>query len=196
MPSYYFRPPPGLPWVKWHINCYISMSNGMKFPPFLHSHLRLTLLGTPPNRVFFIKFSFPARPIPFIPSGDTATEFYHNTHVEARTDEILTPAAAHGQTRSEKIAFELILWLILLVILGVRLLAESFSVFNLKKITVFPLHGAPDIDGRHPLTLESHNSASMWKLRIPGDEVVQAFMAGDGHNFWFLDAGHWHLIAA
>jgi len=25
----------------------------MKFPPFLHSHLRLTLLGTPPNRVFF-----------------------------------------------------------------------------------------------------------------------------------------------
>ena len=24
----------------------------MKFPPFLHSHLRLTLLGTPPNRVF------------------------------------------------------------------------------------------------------------------------------------------------
>jgi hypothetical protein len=26
----------------------------MKFPPFLHSHLRLTLLGTPPNRVFFI----------------------------------------------------------------------------------------------------------------------------------------------
>ena len=27
----------------------------MKFPPFLHSHLRLTLLGTPPNRVFFVK---------------------------------------------------------------------------------------------------------------------------------------------
>ena len=26
----------------------------MKFPPFLHSHLRLTLLGTPPNRVFFV----------------------------------------------------------------------------------------------------------------------------------------------
>ena len=26
----------------------------MKFPPFLHSHLRLTLLGTPPNRVFFL----------------------------------------------------------------------------------------------------------------------------------------------
>jgi hypothetical protein len=25
----------------------------MKFPPFLHSHLRLTLLGPPPNRVFF-----------------------------------------------------------------------------------------------------------------------------------------------
>jgi hypothetical protein len=30
---------------------YITV-NGMKFPPFLHSHLRLTLLGTPPNRVF------------------------------------------------------------------------------------------------------------------------------------------------
>ncbi len=27
----------------------------MKFPPFLHSHLRLTLLGTPPNRVFLFK---------------------------------------------------------------------------------------------------------------------------------------------
>ena len=26
----------------------------MKFPPFLHSHLRLTLLGTPPNRVFLL----------------------------------------------------------------------------------------------------------------------------------------------
>jgi len=27
----------------------------MKFPPFLHSHLRLTLLGTPPNRVFYCR---------------------------------------------------------------------------------------------------------------------------------------------
>ena len=27
----------------------------MKFPPFLHSHHRLTLLGTPPNRVFFVR---------------------------------------------------------------------------------------------------------------------------------------------
>ena len=27
----------------------------MKFPPFLHSHLRLTLLGTPPNRVFLVR---------------------------------------------------------------------------------------------------------------------------------------------
>ena len=40
-------------WVKWHINCCIVYQYGMKFPPFLHSHLRLTLLGTPPNRVFF-----------------------------------------------------------------------------------------------------------------------------------------------
>jgi len=29
------------------------LANGMKFPPFLHSHLRVTLLGTPPNRVYF-----------------------------------------------------------------------------------------------------------------------------------------------
>ena len=28
----------------------------MKFPPFLHSHLRLTLLGTPPDRVFLYKY--------------------------------------------------------------------------------------------------------------------------------------------
>jgi hypothetical protein len=34
----------------------------MKFPPFLHSHLRLTLLGTPPNRVFFKPYSRIDRP--------------------------------------------------------------------------------------------------------------------------------------
>lgn len=41
----------------------------MKFPPFLHSHLRLTLLGTPPNRVFFRGRAMKNKPL-FIESSD------------------------------------------------------------------------------------------------------------------------------
>ena len=52
------------------------------------------------------------------------------------------------------------------------------------------MHGAPDVNHWHLTTFESHDPASMGKLLIPGDIIMYAFMAIDGHGCWMLDAGY------
>ena len=62
--------------------------------------------------------------------------------------------------------------------------------FNLKKIAVFSLHGAPDFNCRHLAAFECHDSASMGELRIPCNVVMNAFVTGDGHRVRFLAVSH------
>ena len=69
-------------------------------------------------------------------------------------------------------------------------------IFDLKKITVFSVHGASNLDRRHLTAFKAHDPTPMGKFRIPCDVVMQTFMAGDGHSFWFLDTGRWHLSTA
>ncbi len=44
------------------------------------------------------------------------------------------------------------------------------------------MHGAPDFKHRHRPTFKSHNPASMGKMLIPGDIIMQAFVTGDVHG--------------
>jgi hypothetical protein len=67
--------------------------------------------------------------------------------------------------------------------------------FHLKKKTVFSVHGAPDFKHRHRPTFESHNPASMGKMLIPGDIIMQAFVTGDVHGCGMLDTRYWMLGA-
>jgi hypothetical protein len=95
---------------------------------------------------------------------------------------------------SEFYNFFICLFSILEIWLGI------FHFFHLKKKTVFSVHGAPDFKHRHRPTFESHNPASMGKMLIPGDIIMQAFVTGDVHGcgmlvsgFWWLAAGYWLL---
>ena len=55
------------------------------------------------------------------------------------------------------------------------------------------MHGVPDFKHRHRPTFKSHNPASMGKMLIPGDVIMQAFMAGDVHGCGMLVSGFWWL---
>jgi len=54
--------------------------------------------------------------------------------------------------------------------------------FHLEIKAFFSAHGKPDFDHRHLPALESHDSASMGKLRFPCDIIVVTLVAGDGHE--------------
>ena len=58
-----------------------------------------------------------------------------------------------------------------------------FRFFHLKQKTAFSVHGAPHFNHRHLPAFESHDPASMGKLRIPGDIIMKTFVAGDVHVF-------------
>jgi hypothetical protein len=63
-----------------------------------------------------------------------------------------------------------------------KVLRRSLRLIHLKKKAVFSAHGAPDLKHRHLPAFESHDPASMGKLRIPCDIIVKTFMAGGGHG--------------
>jgi len=52
------------------------------------------------------------------------------------------------------------------------------------------VHSPANFSGRHPFAFKSHNPASMGKMLIPGDIIMQAFMAGDVHGCWVLVTGY------
>jgi hypothetical protein len=64
------------------------------------------------------------------------------------------------------------------------ILALAFKLFYFKQEAVFSAHGPANFANRHPFAFESHDPASMGKLLIPGDIIMYAFMAGDGHGCW------------
>ena len=66
-----------------------------------------------------------------------------------------------------------------------------FRFYQLKKKAIFSVHSAPDFNRRHLSTFESHDPATMRKLRIPCDKVMTAFVASDGHDL--LVTGCWSL---
>jgi hypothetical protein len=54
--------------------------------------------------------------------------------------------------------------------------------------------GTPHFNHGHPPAFESHDPASMGKVRIPGNKIMLAPMAGRVHENLILVDGYWKYI--
>jgi hypothetical protein len=63
------------------------------------------------------------------------------------------------------------------------LFRRRFFYFGLKGKAIFTLHGSANIDNGQSSTFKAHGTTTMREVDLPGDEIVDAFVAVRYHGW-------------
>ena len=138
----------------------------MKFPPFLHSHLRLTLLGTPPNRVFLYR----QVPNTRIKGSHPASKNWQSAIWIGRKENLKEDSMATMILNNSYFSY-----------LNRFTRFWRYLFFLFKRQTDLAMHDTPHIDHGQPSTFESHSAAPMRVVHFPGHKIMDTSIAGWGH---------------